>query len=53
MYACCISSRINVIGGFSAPPNGFRTGHPSEMEPLPKAGDAKAHPEWDSFQYRR
>jgi hypothetical protein len=28
---CCISSRMKMIGGFSAPPNGFRFSHPSKM----------------------
>jgi hypothetical protein len=31
MRICFLSSQMNAIGGFSAPPNSFRRGHPSKM----------------------
>jgi hypothetical protein len=31
MRICFLSSQMNAIRGFSAPPNSFRLGHPSKM----------------------
>jgi hypothetical protein len=35
---------MNVIGGFSAPPNGFRSGHPSKMSSRQKQETPRHNP---------